>query len=246
MPKMRINADISEQEGLSTDPSGWGCVPVWATRCFCWSYRQQHSRGDLSEMWKPMGTRQVKKGEAMKRIFAVFLLLLGSSLCEAGDRIRMVEAPPAESLMNSIASACNEKDFQRFMGHFTPKRATAIRGTMEDLFIQYDLEMDIQDVTVLSTSDDKIVFGVRYGWHGRTGPKQVLSSKVTALKVGDAWKVDSEEIRKTTREPIAQQQQGQAFNFGGGGAVVMNPGDDLLPRDIGRRPGGCANGRCGL
>ena len=193
-----------------------------------------------------MGTRQVEKGEVMKRISAVFLLLLGSSLCEAGDRIRIVEAPPAESLMNSIASACNEKDFQRFMGHFTPKRASAIRGTMEDLFIQYDLEMDIQDVTVLSTSDDKIVFGVRYGWHGRTGPKQVLSSKVTALKVGDAWKVDSEEIRKTTREPIAQKQQGQAFDFGGGGSVVMNPGDDLLPKDIGRRPGGCANGRCGL
>jgi hypothetical protein len=182
----------------------------------------------------------------MKRISTVFLLLLGSSLCEAGDRIRMVEAPPAESLMNSIASACNEKDFQRFMGHFTPKRASAIRGTMEDLFIQYDLEMDVQDVTVLSTSDDKIVFGVRYGWHGRTGPKQVLSSKVTALKVGDAWKVDSEEIRKTTREPIAQQQRGQAVDFGGGGDVVMNPGDDLLPKDIGRRPGGCANGRCGL
>jgi hypothetical protein len=184
--------------------------------------------------------------KSISRTATAILLIFGSSLCEAGDRIRMVEAPPAESLMNSIASACNEKDFQRFMSYFTPKRASAIRGTMEDLFIQYDLEMDVQDVTVLSTSDDKIVFGVRYGWHGRTGPKQVLSSKVTALKVGDAWKVDSEEIRKTTREPIAQQQRGQGFDFGGGGAVVMNPGDDLLPKDIGRRPGGCANGRCGL
>jgi hypothetical protein len=193
-----------------------------------------------------MGTRQVAKEETMKRIFAVVLLLLGSAACEAGDRIRMAEPPAAEALMNSIAAACNGKDFQRFMGHFTPKRATAIRGTMEDLFIQYDLEMDVQDVILLSTSDDKIVFGVRYGWHGRTGPKQVLSSKVTALKVGDAWKVDSEEIRKTTREPIAQKQQGHAFDFGGGGAVVLNPGDDLLPKDIGRRPGGCANGRCGF
>jgi hypothetical protein len=174
------------------------------------------------------------------------LLLLGSSLCEAADRLRMVEPPAAESLMHSIASACNDKDFQRFMGHFTPKRASAIRGTMEDLFIQHDLEMDIHDVTVLSATDEKIVFGVRYGWNGRTGPKQVLSSKVTALKVGDAWKIDSEEIRKTTREPIAQQQRGQAFDFGGGGAVVMNPGDDLLPRDIAKRPGGCADGRCGL
>ncbi len=193
-----------------------------------------------------MGTRKVEKVEVMKRISAVILLLLGSTLCEAAERIRMVEPPAAESLMNSIASACNEKDFQRFMGHFTPKHAAAIRGTMEDLFIQYDLEMDVQDVTVLSTSDDKIVFGVRYGWHGRTGPKQVLSSKVTALKVGDAWKVDSEEIRKTTREPVANQQRGQTFDFGGGGAVALNPGDDLLPKDIGRRPGGCANGRCGL
>ena len=182
----------------------------------------------------------------MKRILSVVLLLLGSSLCEAGDRIRMVGAPPAESLMNSIASACNEKEFQRFMGHFTPKRTAAMRGTMEDLFVQHDLEMEIENVTVLSTTEDKLVFGVRYGWNYRTGPKQVLSSKVTALKVGDAWKVDSEEIRKTTREPVANQQRGQTFDFGGGGAVVMNPGDDLLPKDIGRRPGGCANGRCGL
>jgi hypothetical protein len=197
-------------------------------------------------MWKPMGTRQVEKGEAMKRISTVFLLLLGSSLCEAGDRIRMVEAPPAESLMNSIASACNEKDFQRFMGHFTAKRAAAMRGTMEDLFVQHDLEMEIENVTVLSATEDKIVFGVRYGWNYRTGPKQVLSSKVTAVKVDDAWKVDSEKIKNASRQPGAHQQQGQAFDFGGGGTVVMNPGNDLLPKDIGRRPGGCANGRCGL
>lgn len=246
MPQMRIDADIGEQEGLSTNPSGRSNLPLWSTWYCCGLSGKQYRHRYLSEMWKPMGTRQVAKGEAMKRISTVFLLLLGSSLCEAGDRIRMVEAPPAESLMNSIASACNEKDFQRFMGHFTAKRAAAMRKTMEDLFIQHDLEMDIQDVTVLSTTDDKMVFGVRYGWQGRTGPKQVLSSKVTALKVGDTWKVDSEEIRKTTREAIAQKQQGQAFDFGGGGAVVMNPGDDLLPRDIGRRPGGCANGRCGL
>lgn len=193
-----------------------------------------------------MGTRQVEKEETMKRICAVVLLLLGSAVCEAGDRIRMAEPPAAEVLMNSIAAACNEKDFQRFMGHFTAKRAAAMRGTMEDLFVQHDLEMEIENVTVLSATEDKIVFGVRYGWNYRTGPKQVLSSKVTAVKVDDAWKVDSEEIRKTTREPIAQKQQGQAFDFGGGGAVVMNPGDDLLPKDIGRRPGGCANGRCGL
>jgi hypothetical protein len=94
----------------------------------------------LPEMWTPMGTRQVEKGEVMKRISTVILLLLGSSLCEAADRILMVEPPAAESLMNSIASACNEKDFQRFTGHFTPQRASAIRGTMEDLFIQHDLE----------------------------------------------------------------------------------------------------------
>lgn len=182
----------------------------------------------------------------MKSIFAIVFFLLGSAICEAEDRIRMVSAPPAESLMKSIASACNEKDFLRFMGHFTAKRAAAIRRTMEDLFVQHDLEMDVQDVTVLSTSDDRIVFGVRYGWHNRTGPKQVLSSKVTALKVGDEWKVDSEVIKNASRGTVTQQQRGRTLTFDGGGAVVMNPGDDLLPRDIGRWPGGCANGRCGL
>jgi hypothetical protein len=186
------------------------------------------------------------------RVGSAFLIsvVAAASFCDAAERVRMVSAQPADSaaegLMTSIAEACNDKDFQGFMSHFTPKRAAAIRGTMEDLFIQYDLQMDIYDVTVLSTTEDKMIFGVRYGWHGKTGAKQVLSSKVTAQRVGDSWKVDSEEIRKTTREPAGQQQRGQVFDFGGGGVAVMNPGDDLLPKDIGRRPGGCANGRCGL
>lgn len=177
------------------------------------------------------------------RVFVLVIpLLFCLTICEAGDRIRTVSAPPADStaegLVNSIAEACNEKDYQRFMSHFTPKRAAAMRATMEDLFIQHDLQMDIHDVTVLSTDEDKMVFGVRYGWHGKTGAKQVLSSKVTALGAGDSWKVDSEEIRKTTREPAGKQQRGQVFDFGGGGVAVMNPRDDLLPKDIGRRPGG--------
>lgn len=193
-----------------------------------------------------MGTGRVEQGEFMKRISAAILLLFGSTICEAGERIRMVEAPPAESLMKSIESACNEKDFQRFMGHFTSKRAAKMRRTMEDLFIQNDLEMEVHNVMVLSSTEDKIVFGATYGWNYRTGPKQVLSSKITAVRVGDSWKVDSEQIKNASSASVAQRQQGQAFDFGGGGAVVMNPGDDLLPKDIGRRPGGCANGRCGL
>lgn len=182
----------------------------------------------------------------MKSISATLLLFLGPTICEAADRIRMIEAPPAERLVNSIATACNEKDFQRFMGHFTAKRASVMRGKMEHLFIQCDLEMEIHDVIVLSAAEDKVVFGVRYGWSDRGAPKRVLSSKVTAVRDGDEWKVDSEEIKHTRSEPIPQSQHGHAFDFGGGGAVVMNPGDDLLPRDIARRPGGCANGRCGL
>jgi hypothetical protein len=165
------------------------------------------------------------------------------------ERLRMVGPPPAEEavkeLMESVASSCNRRQFGDFMGHFTARRASAIRGRMETLFVQNDIMMEINDVIVLSHSDERIVFGVRYCWNEKSAPKQIIASKVTAVKVANSWKIDGEQVQSVRGETDAVATASpQRFEFVGGGVVVLNPSDDFLPLDIPRRPGGCANGQC--
>ncbi len=149
--------------------------------------------------------------------------------------------------MESVAYSCNRRQFTEFMGHFTARQASASREQMEALFIQNDIAMEILDVTVLSHSDDKIVFGVRYVWNNKPATKHVIASKVTAVKVAGTWKVDREKVHSKRSETLSvTASPPQRFGFGGAGVVTLNPNDDFLPLDIPRRPGGCANGRCGL
>jgi hypothetical protein len=181
------------------------------------------------------------------------LIVLGvvSRPGQGAERLRMTGPPPADEamreLMHSVASSCNHRQFTDFMGHFTKRRASAIREQMEALFIQNDIAMEILDVIVLSHSDDKIVCGVRYSWNEKSATRHVIASKVTAVKVAGSWKIDGEKVeRRRGENTSATTAPPRGFDFGGAGVVSLNPKDDCLPRDIPRLRGGCANGRCGL
>jgi hypothetical protein len=188
----------------------------------------------------------------MRRVIASAVCVIAiaqGQIVDGGERLRMVGPPPADEavkeLMESVASSCNRRQFTDFMCHFTARRASAIRGRMETLFVQNDIMMEINDVIVLSHSDDRIVFGVRYCWNEKSAPKQIIASKVTAVKVADSWKIDGEQVQSKRGEADAVATASpQRFEFGGGGVVALNPSDDFLPLDIPRRPGGCANGQC--
>ncbi len=177
--------------------------------------------------------------------------LVGIHSADGAERLRMVGPPPAEEavreLMEAVASSCNRRLFTEFMSHFTPRQAAAIRSWMETRFVQTDIVMEIQDAIVLSRSDERIVFGVRYAWHEQPGSKRLFASKVTAVKVAGSWKIDREQVQSRREEAhVAATATAHRFEFGGGGVVALNPNDDFLPLDIPRRPGRCANGRCGL
>jgi len=79
-----------------------------------------------------------------------------------------------------------------------------------------------------------------------------IVSFLALSKEDGAWKIGKEKIQASRiRHDGGSSSQGSGdenvqFNFGGGGAMLLNPKDALLPRDIGQRPGGCANRRCGL
>ena len=150
----------------------------------------------------------------------------------------------AQALMQSVVESCNNRDCDSFLTHFTARKAASIRKTMRDLFATHDLELEIQEVSVVSDADDRIVFDLKYWWHDRRAAKQVLDSEVVAVKAKGVWKIESEELRQT----IVHTAQGQECDLGGGGQVVLNPADDgfWLPQDIGRTKGGCVGGQCGV
>jgi ketosteroid isomerase-like protein len=164
--------------------------------------------------------------------------------------------------MASVASACNSKDFLAFMDHFTLRQQAAIKRRMEDVFTVHEPEMTIDDVVLLAEGDEKIVFGVRYGWGTKSGTRQTMASRVIAKKVDGRWRVDSEQVK--SHAPGNTSQSGRnvqpvRFDLGGGGAVnatwdafnppahLIDPALEHLRGDIGIQPGrGCVGGRCGL
>lgn len=158
---------------------------------------------------------------------------LAALACGADDRPSMTGPPPglesAKRLSESIAESCNSKDFVRFMGHFSPRHAGRIRQRMEDVFTQFDMQMEIEDVILLSEQKDRLVFALRYTWHERSSPRRTVASRVTAVRNGGEWKVDSEDIRRVQVDESSGCDSSEARD------VVIN----------GRTVGGCANGQCG-
>jgi len=189
----------------------------------------------------------------IRLLAALCLLAVALRGAAAADRITVI-APPvgqdvAEELVGSLAGACNRGDFISFMSHFTPSHGARIRRRMEDICVTHEPRMSIRQVTLLSESENRITFGVRYAWHPKDKPEQVLSSKVTARKVEGEWKLDSEQV-KSVSKPAAESDYGDAgeaapFNPFNPPADLIDPDLEHLRGDIGIRPGGCANGRCG-
>lgn len=186
----------------------------------------------------------------MKNI--IFLLLICiSSISFGEDRIKMLSAPEGqkeiEALMDQAATSCNERNFSEFMSCFTRKKAASIRKTMKELFSRHELEMKIISLEVTAGDDDSKEFDMTYSWDSDIAPqKKIITAKVIAKKELNKWRIDSEEIKNVNS--VDKQEQNVNINFGGAGQVVMNPvnDDDFLPRDIAKRPGGCANGKCNV
>jgi hypothetical protein len=205
-----------------------------------------------------------------QRRLALLILIscswMATAYCDSISRPRMIGLPEgqeaAQQLMASLANACNSRDFLAFIDHFTPRQQAAIKRRMEDVFTTHDPEMTVDDVVLLADGEDKIVFGVRYGWGTKAGAKRMMASRVTAKKVGGRWKVDSETVKSqapVSQSHYAEDAQPVRFEFGGGAAVnanwdafnppahLIDPAIEHLRGDIGIQPGrGCVGGRCGL
>lgn len=189
------------------------------------------------------------------RVLAVWCVLLSSA--EASDRLKVIIPPKgqdyAERLLDSFALACNSGDFVGVMSHFTPAYGKKVRGRMEDIFIKSEPRIDVRKVTLLSESEEKITFGVRYMWRHSEEPETIFASKVTARRIAGQWKLDGEVVQAIDRTGSASQYgesadrkvgpvAWDAFNPP---AARISPALEHLRGDVGIQPGlGCVNGQC--
>jgi hypothetical protein len=180
----------------------------------------------------------------------LLLVLCSPALADADERVRMTGPSPAEeavkTLTQSLETACQNRDVIGFLSHFTPRRAARIRRPMQDLFICHDVTLEVHDTLILSESDSAIVFGVRYSWHDNTASKQLIASRVTAKRVGDAWMLDAEEILSRRASPAASGSLFAPVANAPGGRIPFAGRPDWVPPGIEWVPGGCANGKCGF
>jgi hypothetical protein len=178
------------------------------------------------------------------------------SVCNGGDRLK-VTIPragqgDAETLAESLASACNRGDYLAFVDHFTPTHRKRCQH-IEDMFITGEPRMDIKQITLLSEDSDRITFAVKYAWHDRQEPERLYASKVSARLVDGDWKLDGETVRTVMRTDAGSRENASDSKPPATEWDPLNPPAHLIDRDlahlrgdVGIRPGqGCANGRCG-
>lgn len=143
----------------------------------------------------------------MKRLQAVVVAgWIALTLAHAGyasDRLRMTGPDPrkeiARSLVDSLASHCNSKDFVQFMDGFTERHAGKIRERVKDTFLADELRMDIEEVVLFSGDEQTMEFGVKYEM-SMDGCTDSFTSVVTARLDGSSWKIDSEKVKKSSRK----------------------------------------------
>ena len=173
----------------------------------------------------------------------------------AGERLRVdpgnVDEIEIKDCLKVAERAANDEDLDAYTSCFCLRLQNPMRRRIGLLFVQHDIGLEIVDSHVLKQTETSGEIAVKYRASLSANTAEIVSFLALSKEDG-AWKIGKEKIHAShNRNEGRSSSQGSGgenvqFNFGGGGAVLLNPNDDLLPRDIGQRPGGCANGRCGL
>ena len=173
----------------------------------------------------------------------------------AGERLRVdpgnVDEIEIKDCLKVAERAANDEDLDAYTGCFCLRLQNPMRRRIGLLFVQHDIGLEIVDSHVLQQTETSGEIAVKYRASLSANTAEIVSLLALSKEDG-AWKIGKEKIQASRishdKRSSSQGSGGEnvQFNFGGGGAVLLNPNDALLPRDIGQRPGGCANGRCGL
>ena len=164
----------------------------------------------------------------------------------AGERLRVdpgnVDEIEIRDCLKVAERAANDEDLDAYTNCFCLRLQKPMRRRIGMLFVQHEIGLEIVDSHVLKQTETAGEIAVKYRASLSADTAEIVSLLVLS-KEGGAWKIGKEKIHASRmRHDGRALSQGSGdenvqFDFGGG-AAILNPNDG--------RPGGCANGRCGL
>jgi hypothetical protein len=184
---------------------------------------------------------------------AAGLAFVASHSGRAADRLVMssdnVVEIDVKDCVRTAATAVSEENLDAFVGCFTEKQRAKIRRRAAIVFVTHSLDLELLDNHLVSESSGRAELAVKYRVTLTDDSFDIVSLLDMAKEAG-GWRIASEKVESNVLRASRRSTStcgGPVFRFGGGGEAVLKGGvEDFLPADIGRRPGGCANGRCGL
>ena len=159
-----------------------------------------------------------------------------------------VVAIDVKDCVRNAAEAVAVENLDGYVGCFIEKQRPTIRRQAAIVFVTHEVGLELLDSHLVSDTQKTADVAVKYRATLSADSWEVVSI-LDLLRENGAWRIAAEQVRTRTATGRSEGRSSDdpIFRFGGGGDAVFNPGDDGLPADIGRRPGGgCANGRCGL
>ena len=177
-----------------------------------------------------------------------------ATVCPAAERVRMAVENVAEidikDCIRTAAEAIDQENLDAYLGCFASKQRPKSCLHLLQFVLVHEIGLELLDSHLVNKTDGKAELAVKYRVT-LTEPRYDIVSLIGLAREDDRWCIVGESIESNSAMPVSRSCGGsgeQVFRFGGGGDVLLNPqGDDGLPADIGKRPGGgCPDGRCRL
>lgn len=156
----------------------------------------------------------------MKFFSSIFCFLFFCSLAGAGERVA-VEIPSDEeaqvqNLMEKLENAVSKEDFKGYLSCFTKDLSSKNKKRMSALFLQHDMEMDLDKFSITDSNKDLVEFTAKYTVD-IDGDSSTIVSSIVAKKLEGDFVISSEEIiSKTSNNRQPQNRNDFAIpNFGG-------------------------------
>lgn len=177
-------------------------------------------------------------------IAAAAIVGLPHGRATAADRVRLArdnaDDIDTRDCVRHAAEAVATENLDAYVGCFVDRQQPLVRRRAALVFVRHELGLELLDSQLIGVVGQKADVAVRYRLSFSETSYDIVSV-VSLVREKDAWRIAREQVQ--SRRPLAGHSSPgdegvPVFRFGGGGELMLNPPDDMLPADIGRRPGG--------
>jgi hypothetical protein len=178
----------------------------------------------------------------MKIFNFIFVFTFLCSVSNAAERVAVQipsdEETQVQNLMEKLENAVVNEDFKGYLSCFTKDLSSKNKKKMSALFLQHDIEMDLEKFSITDSTEDSIEFTAKYSVDVG-GDSNTIVSSIVAKKIDDDLVISSEEIisKISNNRRRGQNNNFDMPNFGGipndncpdgNCPLVVNPGNPFL------------------